>query len=287
MIEEFSKTLTPTETNVCNQFIQISRKQLAPFGELKENLKITLVFNNESYNTYIDKYGRIKARALFEEHEWLTQRPTIHYRIDYKNRRITILFFTINEDSHENRHSDNTIITKGRNRFNIDNPIKDIGSFPVEEEGGEIHYVAKELRGCTMTIIPKDGFRKKIDYEKLNQPCFYILVEQTRNKCYVGYTNDATERIATHKTKRRLWKHALVFTYYNKDCVYLTDPFHFDIADVAYLEYLAFDSIPMSRLSNSKKADKPDIKDYAKKYISNVFNDIRILSSEIGLHIFK
>ena len=287
MIEESSKTLTPTETNVSNQFIQISRKQLAPFGELKENLKIIIVFNNESYNTYIDKYGRIKARALFEEHEWLTQRPTIRYRIDYENRRITILSYTINEDSHEKTHNNITINTKGRNRFNIDNPIKDINSFPVKEEGGEIHYVAKELRGCTMTIIPRNEFQKKIDMEKLRQPSFYILVEQFRNKCYVGYSNDSSERIATHKNKRMHWYHALVFTYFNKDCIYLNEPFHFDIADAAYLEFLALHSISSSRLSNSKKADKPDIKNYAKKYIEDVFNAIKTLAEGIGLHIFK
>jgi len=41
-----------------------------------------------------------------------------------------------------------------------------------------------------------------------------------------------------------------------------------------------------TRFRNGKKADKPYIKPFAKDNIINVFEDVKILVSRLGLHLF-
>ena len=145
-----------------------------------------------------------------------------------------------------------------------------------------------------MVIIPRKDFDRKNDVELLKFPCLYILLDDIKDKarCYVGNTNNPVERIATHNSKKRgkdFWNYALVFVYHNKD-----NDCHFDITDTAYLEYLAIESIEKyyrqnnmkTRFDNDKKADKPYIKPFAKDSIINVFEDVKVLVSRLGLHLF-
>lgn len=157
------------------------------------------------------------------------------------------------------------------------------------------HYDSKSKNNCTMFIVPREVFKRKIDEDKLKYPCFYILLDKINkpSNCYVGYTNNPIERIATHRSKRKgkdFWHFALVFVYYDQksDC-------HFDITDTAYLEYLAINeilehldsnNIPRSFFYNWKKADEPYIKPFAKDGIIKVFEDIKTIVSEYGLQLF-
>lgn len=157
-----------------------------------------------------------------------------------------------------------------------------------------INYKSESEKNCTMIIIPRKDFDRQINAELLRFPCFYILLDELKDRaqCYVGYTNNPIERITTHNSKsggKTFWHYALVFLYYDKD-----NNCHFDITDAAYLEYLAIDSIDKyytlnrmkSRIRNWKKADKPYIKPFAKDSIINVFEDVKILVSRLGIHLF-
>ncbi len=155
-------------------------------------------------------------------------------------------------------------------------------------------YNCAKEKNCTMVIIPRKDFDRQIDVELLKFPCFYILLDELKDRaqCYVGYTNNPIERITTHNSKRRgktFWNYALVFVYYDED-----NDCHFDITDAAYLEHLSIESIEKyygrnnmkTRFRNGKKADKPYIKPFAKDNIINVFEDVKILVSRLGLHLF-
>ena len=64
---------------------------------------------------------------------------------------------------------------------------------------------------------------------------------------------------------------------------------HFDICDVAYLEYLAINlafGLGYPTIVNSKGADEPYIKEQAKKEMDNAFEDVKRLISKVGLTIF-
>lgn len=156
------------------------------------------------------------------------------------------------------------------------------------------NYKSAREKKCTMVIIPREDFDRQIDVELLRFPCFYILLDELKDRaqCYVGYTNNPIERLTTHNSKSRgktFWHYALVFLYYDPD-----NDCHFDITDTAYLEYLAIESIDKyygknrmkSLIRNWKKADKPYIKPFAKDNILNVFEDIKTLVSSLGLHLF-
>ena len=138
---------------------------------------------------------------------------------------------------------------------------------------------------CTMVIIPRNLFNKQIDNKLLTQnPCFYILLKDNKmpTQGYAGYTNDPIERITTHKNKKNWWSYALLFLYHDKDPE--GKDFHFDIADVAYLEYLALNKpdaiIKGLRFKNKKKADKQYLKPYTEKYIQKAFDSVKLLISE-------
>jgi len=103
-------------------------------------------------------------------------------------------------------------------------------------------YNCAKEKNCTMVIIPRKDFDRQIDVELLKFPCFYILLDELKDRaqCYVGYTNNPIERITTHNSKRRgktFWNYALVFVYYDED-----NDCHFDITDAAYLEHLSINS---------------------------------------------
>lgn len=161
-------------------------------------------------------------------------------------------------------------------------------------EYSNYNYESAIEKNCTMVIIPRKDFNRQINVDLLGFPCFYILLDQLKDKaqCYVGYTNNPIERITTHNSKSRgktFWNYALVFLYYDTD-----NNCHFDITDTAYLEYLAINSIDKyygqnrmkSLIRNWKKADMPYIKPFAKDNITNVFEDIKTLVSRLGLHLF-
>lgn len=158
----------------------------------------------------------------------------------------------------------------------------------------KLYYESANEGKCTMVIIPRKDFNRQINVDLLEFPCFYILLDELKDKaqCYVGYTNNPIERITTHNSKSKgkaFWHYALVFLYYDpeNDC-------HFDTTDTAYLEYLAINSIDkyygMNKmkklLHNWKKADEPYIKPFAKDNIINVFEDVKILVSRLGLKLF-
>ena len=64
---------------------------------------------------------------------------------------------------------------------------------------------------------------------------------------------------------------------------------HFDMCDVAYLEYLAINlafDLGYPTIANSKGADEPYIKEHAKEEMDEAFKDVKRLISKVGLTIF-
>lgn len=146
------------------------------------------------------------------------------------------------------------------------------------------HYESFYRNGCSMFVIPRNEFNKTTDKAILKHPCLYILLDEISENanCYIGQTGDPIERISTHRSTSKgedFWSYALVFVYYNPK-----DDTHFDLCDVAYLEYLAYYSA--QPIYNKKGVDEPYIKPMAKELIGQVFNDIKTLISGIGLQLF-
>ncbi len=151
------------------------------------------------------------------------------------------------------------------------------------------HYANICEEKCTVFIVPRNKFDRKVDTDLMKYPCFYILTDFLNNDatCYIGYTGNPIERITTHKSQSRgidFWNYALVFTFHDN-----LSGNHFDKCDVEYLEYLAIDYILNigKSIYNSKGADEPYIKPAAKKEMDNAFEEIKHLASKVGLTLFE
>ena len=159
-------------------------------------------------------------------------------------------------------------------------------------ENGKEHYANIREGKSTLYIVPRDRFNSKIDNDILKYPCLYILTNSLDNnaECYIGYTGNPIERITTHRSKKKFVNggYALIIGYHDNSTENTTVN-HFDICDVAYLEYLAINlafGLGYPTIVNSKGADEPYIKEQAKKEMDNAFEDVKRLISKVGLTIF-
>lgn len=159
-------------------------------------------------------------------------------------------------------------------------------------ENGKEHYANIRERKCTLYIIPHDRFNSKIDNDILKYPCLYILTNSLDNnaECYIGYSGDPIERTSSHKSTKKFVNggYALIIGYHDNSTDKKTVN-HFDICDVAYLEYLAINlafDLGYPTIANSKGADEPYIKEHAKEEMDEAFKDVKRLISKVGLTIF-
>lgn len=146
------------------------------------------------------------------------------------------------------------------------------------------HYNSIAENGCTMLIIPRKEYHRNIDKDILSEyPCLYIL--SNGRKYYIGYSGNAFERIYTHSLPDNepfKWTTAYVFLYTDKD-----DNSHINIADAAYLEYLAFQRADSSKTVNHKGADSPYMKRTDKTKMDEIFTDIAKLLEKSNVDVFK
>lgn len=251
-------------------------------NKLNLNKRFTLICHGMKYpDRKIDiskGYGHVYARKDFFENHHLSVGDRLDFEI---NSEANTIIITIT------RHD----IRTGLEPFKVITDVTEPTDKASSQKETILSYKNKlQQNYCTMVVIPRDEFKRNIDVDILKYPCLYILLSEMNipnPMHYIGYTNNPIERITTHRSKSKgksFWHYALVFLFHNPK-----DDTHFDISDVAYLEYLALNkSHNALRRFNSKGADEPSyIKPAAKQIADNAFKDIQALVASIGIEILK
>lgn len=83
---------------------------------------------------------------------------------------------------------------------------------------------------CRMMVIPRSDLAITKERDELKKSAFYILLGEgnEKPKAYIGETENFSNRVKDHDSKKEFWNMALVF--YNSDGNLTT-------TDIRYLEY--------------------------------------------------
>ena len=152
-----------------------------------------------------------------------------------------------------------------------------------DPKGTQYAFISNKI--CQMFVVPRSNLAYLNTQEKLQKPAFYILLgedEATRPQAYIGETENFRERVKDHDSKKSFWQKALIFVSKDADMTK---------ADVQYLEHLAISSAKKANtyvLNENKQTPKaPNLPEYQKDAMNELFEDIQFLASFIGCNIFE
>lgn len=242
-------------------------------GEIVTKLQDRFDLNKEERNE-TTKTGQKKFyKTVAGQEQLLKKAGLIHFGTGEKK------FHSITESGRKK------LFSNDRNTITTTDMKMTVSSGLISHQGREIkHYNSIAENGCTMLIIPRKEYHRDIDKEILSEyPCLYIL--SNGRSYYIGYSGNAFERIYVHSRPNKepfTWTTAYVFLYTDKD-----DNSHINIADAAYLEYLAFQKADYSKTVNHKGADSPYMKRTDKTKMDEVFTDIAKLLEKSNVDVFK
>lgn len=162
---------------------------------------------------------------------------------------------------------------------------KTVTTYLVDGDPKGTRYAFISNKICQMFVVPRSNLDYLDKQKKLHKPAFYILIgenEMAKPKAYIGETENFRERVKDHDQKKTFWQKALIFVSKDADMTK---------TDVQYLEYLAVQQakhINRYGLQENKQTPKePNLPEYQKDAMDEFFEDIKFLTSFIGISIFE
>ena len=152
-----------------------------------------------------------------------------------------------------------------------------------DPKGTRYAFISNKI--CQMFVVPRSNLEYLDKQKKLQKPAFYILIgedESAKPQAYIGETENFKERVKDHDQKKTFWQKALIFVSKDADMTK---------ADVQYLEYIAVQlakELNRYNLQENKQTPKePNLPEYQKDAMDEFFEDIKFLTSFIGITIFE
>lgn len=162
---------------------------------------------------------------------------------------------------------------------------KTVTTYLVDGDPKGTRYAFISNKICQMFVVPRSNLDYLDKQKKLHKPAFYILIgedEMAKPQAYIGETENFRERVKDHDQKKIFWQKALIFVSKDADMTK---------TDVQYLEYLAVQQarqINRYSLQENKQTPKePNLPEYQKDAMDGFFEDIKFLTSFIGISIFE
>lgn len=162
---------------------------------------------------------------------------------------------------------------------------KTVTTYLVDGDPKGTRYAFISNKICQMFVIPRSNLDYLDKQKKLQKPAFYILIgedDMAKPQAYVGETENFKERVKDHDQKKTFWQKALIFVSKDADMTK---------TDVQYLEYLAVQQAKQTNrynLQENKQTPKePNLPEYQKDAMDEFFEDIKFLTSFIGISIFE
>ena len=162
---------------------------------------------------------------------------------------------------------------------------KTVTTYLVDGDPKGTRYAFISNKICQMFVVPRSNLDYLDKQKKLHKPAFYILIgedEMAKPQAYIGETENFRERVKDHDQKKTFWQKALIFVSKDADMTK---------TDVQYLEYLAVQqakNINRYGLQENKQTPKePNLPEYQKDAMDEFFEDIKFLTSFIGISIFE
>ena len=162
---------------------------------------------------------------------------------------------------------------------------KTVTTYLVDGDPKGTRYAFISNKICQMFVVPRSNLDYLDKQKKLHKPAFYILIgedEMAKPQAYIGETENFRERVKDHDQKKTFWQKALIFVSKDADMTK---------TDVQYLEYLAVQlakHINRYGLQENKQTPKePNLPEYQKDAMDEFFEDIKFLTSFIGISIFE
>ncbi len=162
---------------------------------------------------------------------------------------------------------------------------KTVTTYLVDGDPKGTRYAFISNKICQMFVVPRSNLDYLDKQRKLHKPAFYILIgedEMGKPQAYIGETENFKERVKDHDQKKTFWQKALIFVSKDADMTK---------TDVQYLEYLAVQQAKESNrynINENKQTPKePNLPEYQKDAMDEFFEDIKFLTSFIGISIFE
>lgn len=162
---------------------------------------------------------------------------------------------------------------------------KTVTTYLVDGDPKGTRYAFISNKICQMFVVPRSNLDYLDKQKKLHKPAFYILIgedETAKPQAYIGETENFKERVKDHDQKKTFWQKALIFVSKDADMTK---------TDVQFLEYLAVQQakhVNRYGLQENKQTPKePNLPEYQKDAMSEFFEDIKFLTSFIGISIFE
>ena len=162
---------------------------------------------------------------------------------------------------------------------------KTVTTYLVDGDPKGTRYAFISNKICQMFVVPRSNLDYLDKQKKLHKPAFYILIgedEMAKPQAYIGETENFRERVKDHDQKKTFWQKALIFVSKDADMTK---------TDVQYLEYLAVQQAKqINRYSiqeNKQTPKEPNLPEYQKDAMDEFFEDIKFLTSFIGISIFE
>lgn len=162
---------------------------------------------------------------------------------------------------------------------------KTVTTYLVDGDPKGTRYAFISNKICQMFVVPRSNLEYLDKQKKLHKPAFYILIgedEMAKPQAYIGETENFRERVKDHDQKKSFWQKALIFVSKDADMTK---------TDVQYLEYLAVKQAKENNrynLQENKQTPKePNLPEYQKDAMDEFFDDIKFLTSFVGINIFE
>lgn len=162
---------------------------------------------------------------------------------------------------------------------------KTVTTYLVDGDPKGTRYAFISNKICQMFVVPRSNLDYLDKQKKLQKPAFYILIgedEMAKPQAYIGETENFKERVKDHDQKKNFWQKALIFVSKDADMTK---------TDVQYLEYLAVQqALQVNRYNlkeNKQTPKEPNLPEYQKDSMDEFFNDIKFLTSFMGISIFE
>ncbi len=162
---------------------------------------------------------------------------------------------------------------------------KTVTTYLVDGDPKGTRYAFISNKICQMFVVPRSNLDYLDKQKKLHKPAFYVLIgedEMAKPQAYIGETENFKERVKDHDQKKTFWQKALIFVSKDADMTK---------TDVQYLEFLAVQQakhINRYGLQENKQTPKePNLPEYQKDAMDEFFEDIKFLTSFIGISIFE
>ncbi|MBD5238100.1 MAG: GIY-YIG nuclease family protein [Bacteroidales bacterium] len=162
---------------------------------------------------------------------------------------------------------------------------KTVTTYLVDGDPKGTRYAFISNKICQMFVVPRSNLDYLDKQKKLQKPAFYILIgedEMAKPQAYIGETENFKERVKDHDQKKNFWQKALIFVSKDADMTK---------TDVQYLEYLAVQqALQVNRYNlkeNKQTPKEPNLPEYQKDAMVEFFDDIKFLTSFVGIGIFE